>query len=271
MAWQQFCSRRCQYQSKLCGKKLCCSRSGCGRIFYRRMSDIRKVNKSYCSRKCAALVNNKNKPLPIRKNWHQCGNEICGKQIPRYLKHCSRACYSMARTAFTREELIIRLKNRAWTLHRTPAKREMRSVAEMCIRAFGSWNKSLIAAGLTPHRSHSQRMYKRMNTVALDGHKCDSISEALVDNWLTKNNVPHDRNVPYPGTNHKADWRIQGNIFVEYFGLANDSPRYDRSLKEKKRLCVKNGIQLIEVYPNDLYPVLHLENKFLKIASGARK
>ncbi|PIW97610.1 glycerol kinase, partial [Candidatus Jorgensenbacteria bacterium CG_4_8_14_3_um_filter_38_10] len=64
-------------------------------------------------------------------------------------------------------------------------------------------------------------------TKALDGHYYDSISELLIDNWLYKKKILHERDAHYPGTHHKADWGILiGNqkIFVEYFGLINDSP-----------------------------------------------
>jgi len=108
-------------------------------------------------------------------------------------------------------------------------------------------------------------MYKRRNTVALDGHRCDSVSEALVDNWLTERKIRHERNVPNPGTGHKADWSIEGNIFVEYFGLAHDNPRYDRSIRKKRKLCKKYNIRLIEIYAKDIYPVIKLHGKLSKV------
>jgi len=110
-------------------------------------------------------------------------------------------------------------------------------------------------------------MYKRVFTKALDGHICDSVSELLIDNWFIKNKIEHERNISYPDTNHKADWGINlkgKTIFVEYFGLAKDSPRYDRSITKKKTLCCKHKIKLIEVYPWDLYPKINLDTK-LKI------
>ncbi|MBI4160274.1 hypothetical protein HY504_03845 [Candidatus Wolfebacteria bacterium] len=136
-------------------------------------------------------------------------------------------------------------------------------INDACIKLFGSWNNAIIAAGLQPNRSHSQRMYKRILTKALDGHYCDSISELLIDNWLYKNKILHERDVHYPKTHHKADWAVSigsRKIFVEYFGLANDSPRYDRSIKEKKKLCHKNKISLISIYPKDLYPKTFFED-----------
>ncbi len=80
-------------------------------------------------------------------------------------------------------------------------------------------------------------MYKRICAKAADGHLCDSVSELLIDNWLYENKIPHERDAHYPGTHHKSDWAImieEQKTFVEYFGLANDSPRYDRAIEEKK-------------------------------------
>ena len=130
---------------------------------------------------------------------------------------------------------------------------------------LGSGNKAIEIAGLQPNRSHENRMYKRTRTKAVDGHVCDSVSEAIIDNWLTKNKIPHERNTHYPNSKHLADWSLSNDIFIEYFGLAKDSPRYDRSVSEKKRLCRKHNIKLIAIYPKDLYPKVRLEDKFSEI------
>ena len=103
-------------------------------------------------------------------------------------------------------------------------------------------------------------MYRRTKTKARDGHICDSISEALIDNWLTQHDIPHERDARYPTTKHRADWRV-GDTFIEYFGLAKDSPRYDHSVKKKQEICQAYKIALIELYPSDLYPQQSLENK----------
>ncbi|OGZ21886.1 MAG: hypothetical protein A3D46_03180 [Candidatus Nealsonbacteria bacterium RIFCSPHIGHO2_02_FULL_43_13] len=109
-------------------------------------------------------------------------------------------------------------------------------------------------------------MYHRIITNANDGHKCDSISEAIIDNWLSKNKIPHERNKSYPNSKHLADWILpEKNIFVEYFGLARDSKRYDETIKLKRNICRKSGIKLIEIYPENVYPVLSLD-KILKRA-----
>ena len=177
--------------------------------------------------------------------------------------YCSLRCRrkTEADRSYTPSQLIELLKQAALETQRTPAKREIRTLAGQCTRAFGTWNNAIIAAGLEPNRSHDHRMYKRVLAKALDGHICDSISEATIDNWLYKNGISHERYYRYPEGNYEADWTVTtaGKIvFIEYFGLANDSPRYDRSTKKKQALCRKHGIQLIEIYPRDLYPKVKL-------------
>jgi len=144
---------------------------------------------------------------------------------------------------------------------RSPAKRELTELTNRAYHAFGSWNNAISAAGLTPNRSHDDRMYKRITCKANDNHFCDSVSEVLIDNWLHKNKIKHSKNTPYPDTGHITDWTINnGTIFVEYFGLAKDSPRYDRSMKKKERICKRHNIRLIKIYSTDIYPKQIMDN-----------
>ncbi len=265
--WKTYCSRKCEYQYKSKRQTLVCE--NCGKSFLRQPSDFSPHN--YCSSSCAAKVNNR-KFLKRRAKFKTCTE--CGKQYRKStnnIKYCSLPCRRKSEQR-TPEELIKIIKETAKKLGRVPARRELlRGIDKACVKSFGSWNKAVTVAGFRPNRSHSQRMYKRANAKAIDGHLCDSISELLVDNWLYKNNISHERDVHYPETHHKADWiiKLEGeNIFVEYFGLANDSPRYDRAIKEKKNLCRKYGLKLIAILPQDLYPKEFLEenlkNKFKK-------
>ena len=172
---------------------------------------------------------------------------------------CSIKCGKLSKFKYTKEEHVAKT-------NRVPPKREVPEISHKAIHLFGSWNNALTIAGLIPNRSHNNRMYKRLNGKAADGHLCDSVSEILIDNWLHKNKVKHSRNVPYPKTNHVADWAVNNDkVFVEYFGLANDSPRYDRTIKEKKLLCRNNRIKLIEIYPKDLYPKNLLDKRLFPV------
>lgn len=58
-----------------------------------------------------------------------------------------------------------------------------------------------------------------------------------------------------------ADFFIEPDVIVEFFGLAGVQPQYDVLIKRKKRHCAKQGLQLIGLYPSDLYPKNHLQEK----------
>lgn len=255
-----YCSIKCELAYKRRGRRtLTCE--NCGKSFLRQLSDLSLHN--YCSQSCAAIVNNKNRPERGAKTI-KCKN--CGIKFKKWIsnnkKYCSRKCRNETE-CYTAEKLLNIIKTTFKKLGRVPARREIfKSADKACLRFFGSWNNAVLAAGFVPNRSHDNRMYKRANAKAIDGHFCDSISELLIDNWLYKNNILHKRNALYPKTHHKADWEISTRnqrIFVEYFGLANDSPRYDRAVKEKIGLCKKCRISLISIYPRDLYPKILLE------------
>ena len=263
--WKQYCSPKCLSKDKIKRQALVCE--NCGKSFLRKPSGISPHN--YCSQSCAAIVNNKRytrrRLKPVLKTCVKCKKQF--KKSTGNKKYCSMKCRVEAERRYTSEQLLDIIKRTAQELKRVPAKRELKEIANICTKSFGSWNDAIIAAGFQPNRSHNQRMYKRTNTKALDGHLCDSVSELIIDNWFTKNKISHERNIPYPETNHKADWGINSKgktIFVEYFGLAKDSSRYDRSITKKKTLCYKHKIKLIEVYPWDLYPKINLDTK-LKI------
>lgn len=258
-----FCSKKCHYKSKLRGKILSCENPECDKNFYRSPNNISVFN--YCSKSCAAVVNNSKYP-----KWPKRFCSFCKKEFKnRDSKYCSNKCgniaigkYRSLQSKYTKKQMTSSIKNFYKVHGRVPAKREVLGIVSCATSKFGSWNKAVTAAGLRPHRSHDDRMYKRSKTTALDGHKCDSMSEATIDNWLAKNKIAHDRNASYPNTKHKSDWIVgNGKVFVEYFGLAKDSPRYDRAIKEKKQICLKHKIKLIEIYPTDLYPKMLLDKK----------
>ena len=105
-------------------------------------------------------------------------------------------------------------------------------------------------------------MFKRTQTYAKDGHFCYSISELLIDNWLTDHSIDHQKEVPYPESKYIVDWSLNNKkIFIEYFGLANDVHDYDITVGRKKMICQEYGIKLIDIYPKDIYPLKNLESK----------
>ena len=251
-----YCSRVCQGIFLKRTSFFFCENINCKVKFEKLRKEIGAHN--YCSRSCAAVVNNQKFPRRVVQS-RSC--RICNKQFSGGNTYCSNPCYKQSRIRHQPHDLIQEIKTTYKQLGRVPAKREIPTLVAACVYAFGSWNNAVRAAGLPPNRSHENRMYKRVMAKAKDGHSCDSISEAIIDNWLTDHDISHERDVSYPETNHKADWRIADGTFVEYFGLVKDSPRYDRDIEIKKALCQQHGIKLIALYPDDLYPQPRLAPK----------
>lgn len=254
-----YCSPQCLALNRHKRKTLTCE--NCGKKFEKLWSAVSKHN--FCSQSCAAIINNKK--FPKRgPGFTIC--QICSQKFKGENTYCSAVCYKKSCVRHEPKDLIASIKSAVKRLGRTPAKREVPQLASSCTYAFGSWNGALKAAGFESNRSHENRMYKRVMTKAKDGHSCDSISEALIDNWLTENEIKHTRDFPYPNSGHKADWAINNKIFIEYFGLAGDSQRYDRDIKIKQRLCKKFGVKLISIYPKDLYPKQDFPTKLMALA-----
>lgn len=128
-------------------------------------------------------------------------------------------------------------------------------------RKFGSWFKALAETGTLP--DGTQPTARGIRCLAKDGHVCHSLDEQQIDDWLSRQAIPHEREPaypPHPELNPKgrrrADWRV-GNTVIEYFGLIGDAA-YEKKMEEKILLAGNLRMDLIAVYPADL---AHLERK----------
>ena len=119
-------------------------------------------------------------------------------------------------------------------------------------RCFGCWKEANYAAGL-------HKFYPKNKCIAVDDHECASLHERYIDELLYCNGIEHRRDVPYPydeelnaciTTPLSCDFVI-GNVFVEYFGFMR-SADYKKRRENKKALCVKLNIRLIEIFEKDL-------------------
>jgi hypothetical protein len=144
----------------------------------------------------------------------------------------------------TDEEIISVLVDFYKKNGRSPTTRDKLEVGWSTIaNRFGTWNKALEAAGLPCN----ENIYS-YKTKGLDGIEYDSVSEAMVADWLYKNNIKYESHVPY-FRSLIADFKV-GEYYIEFFGLKSEE--YMNKVKLKKRLCEKNGYKLIEIYPEDL-------------------
>ncbi|MBU2530024.1 MAG: hypothetical protein KKD35_03195 [Elusimicrobia bacterium] len=147
---------------------------------------------------------------------------------------------------YTSKELINKIQDFYKQNGRIPLKREFNAYATYG-RHFGSWNDAIIKAGFKPNEVIFSKKF-----IANDGHTCDSFTEKIIDDWLFKNKIPHERHIKYRGTRMTADFVVR-DIIIEYFGLAGQSKHYDYLIQEKREYCRKRNIKLIELYPSRLF------------------
>lgn len=121
---------------------------------------------------------------------------------------------------------------------------------------FGDWLGAVVATGyLGPSGIRKTEYGYKVH--ALDGHVCNSLAEKVVDDWLFKNGVEHVKEPTYPvearellGSKVRADWQLENEIYVEYFGL-QDRKDYAEKTSAKMAACRVLGISLIALFPGD--------------------
>jgi hypothetical protein len=147
----------------------------------------------------------------------------------------------------TNQDLLQRIRDFFKKYERIPLKREFNNTYKEYRKRFGSWNNAIKLSGFDPNPELFSKKF-----IANDGDKCDSFAEKIIDDWLFKNRVAHRRHVLYCGTKMTADFAVE-SVRIEYFGLAGESKLYDKRIRRKKEICKKQGLNLIEVYPKDLF------------------
>lgn len=134
------------------------------------------------------------------------------------------------------------------TNNRIPTKWELPHYSAIRSR-FGTWNNAIKIAGHKPNPV----MFARKH-VANDGHKCDSLAEKIIDDWLFARGIKHTINAPYPfGGGFTVDFKID-DYWIEFFGLNGQHKKYDELKKKKTKLAKKYKLKLIEIYPDHLFP-----------------
>lgn len=161
-----------------------------------------------------------------------------------------------ARRIYSKEKLIERIREFVEKEGRIPMKNEFCKDPSYPDHVtyrdyFCTWNNAIKAAGYDPNK----QWFSQRGLYAKDGHRCNSISEVIIDDWLLGNNIRHIREYLYPEGKYRCDFVVK-KIFIEFFGLVNASnisPNYNEILKKKIEICKKYNIPLIELYEKDLY------------------
>jgi hypothetical protein len=246
--WKTYCSYECQARRRNKLKYLMCAREGCKKTFIRQKSSVKKVRLSYCSISCAVTVNN----CKRAKKTKVCANPKCNKIFVGANKYCSKNCLPVRQSKYTKEFMVNMIQTFVKENDRPPFKQELIRINKPVRKLFGSWNNAIRLAGFNPNPLLFSRKY-----LAKDGHKCDSLSEKIIDDWLEARKIFHERNVLYPGNfGFTVDFKV-GCYWIEFFGLSGQLKRYDELKLKKIRLVKKFNLKLIELYPYQLFP----ENK----------
>ena len=106
---------------------------------------------------------------------------------------------------------------------------------------------------------------------AQDGHRCRSLLEKSIDDWLTSRGIAHECE-PYwprhpelnPSGRKRADWILPDGSYVECAGLM-EKPDYVTKIGHKRELARVLGIPLLIVGPTDL---LRLDQIFVSYLAG---
>ncbi|MDP4010323.1 MAG: hypothetical protein Q8P37_00475 [Candidatus Spechtbacteria bacterium] len=249
--WKTYCSSRCQAQSFKKQNYIKCSNPVCEATFWRINKEIKKVKNSYCSRSCAAIINNSKSPKRKKKIVkNTC--KICTKLFYRDGLFCSLKCKN-AGQFISKEKIIDEIQSFYNKNGRIPTKKEFKHNHAGRER-FGSWNNAIETAGFSPNPALFAEKH-----IARDGHKCDSLSEKIIDDWFAANNIGHERSVSYPERPQFTCDFVVGDYFIEFFGLENEHKKYTEIVKEKRRLAKRLQINLIEIKPQDIFPKNRLE------------
>ncbi len=274
-AWKNYCSERCHVKFKSKDHKSICAT--CGKSIMVKNCDLKKSKSglSFCSRSCAASHNNVGKKLSEESkkkisnsicNFHLNKNSqkkkvlclYCGKEFfiqnKEYRLFCSKECSLVQKNGslpYTREEVLTELlrfinENKNQISSKIVPKKLYHSINKF----FGSWNSIIEELGLVQNSG----MPCKKKILCHDGHYADSISEMLVDNWLNRMGLLHERSKKYPKSKCNCDfYLVDSCVWVEYCGLMGFDG-YRNNMKNKRIIAENNDLKLIEILPDDLYP-----------------
>lgn len=128
--------------------------------------------------------------------------------------------------------------------------------ASECPRCKGALSKGLVEVGFhdarevygAPGDAWQPPRPREVALRCLDGHKARSTEERVIDDWLHKHGILHEREPKLKGM--RPDWRV-GDLYIEYWGLAGQQGYEERRL-EKLAMYKRRRLKLVELFPEDL-------------------
>jgi len=131
-----------------------------------------------------------------------------------------------------------------------PLRKEDSSQPQGYVEIFGSWFKALEEAGVL--EGGVIKTKRGCICEAKDGHKCLSLGEKTIDDYLYTHKIPHEKEPHYPGAKqYRADWRV-AEYFIEFWGMQGEE-NYDKKIEAKRTMAKQMGIPLIEITFEDMY------------------
>lgn len=258
MCWRQFCSPDCQNNAKQKRIELRCSYPECKKLFVRKLSQILLSDKLFCSNSCSAKYYGR---ITKSDHAHPCNLPGCNNMVASDYpgkKYCSPKCLKeYQKLSSYNKELVVKAISDFYRQNgRIPLKYELGAIYAPARRFFGTWNRAIEVAGYDPNPVMFAKHY-----LAKDGHKCDSMAEKIVDDWLYERKIDHLIHVPYPWHNGmKCDFLV-GDTWVEIFGLEGNLKRYDELKKEKLKLVKQYKVKLLRLSLKDVYSTEKLNLK----------
>ncbi len=277
----KFCSDECVRRHREREKNVIKKCANCKKTVKIQLSQVTENN--FCTSSCAATFNNKKRrysektkerisnsirryysdrikvKIPFENRFGVCRK--CGKEIlTLYRKYCSRYC-SANRNIFINSSAEAKIKVEEFFLinQRIPTKRELVDVDKFLKKCKIKWNSFIKECGFEPNTKNLSK--KRIK--CKDLHIADSVSERIIDDFLFENHIEHKVHVKYPNCNFVSDFYLpETNQYIEYFGLVDEYKSYNDSIKRKKSYFEENNLNIIEIYPTDLFPINKLEDKF---------
>ncbi len=96
------------------------------------------------------------------------------------------------------------------------------------------------------------------NYYSKNGDLCWSKAELLITDFFIDNNIKYEKEIFYKNycedkrfNNKTADWILNNNLFVEYFGMM-DKAYYKEKAQNKISLCFDNKLTLIPLLEKDI-------------------
>ncbi len=180
--------------------------------------------------------------------WKRFAEHAFSPERRAKLSRAAKVNLAIYREKHTKKELLDKSTDFYEAQGRIPIKHDF-NMHRGYKRLFGSWNNAIRLAGFKPNP-----LIFSYKFTAEDGHPCDSFTEKIIDDWLYKHHITHERSVRYGNTKMTADFFIRPNTVLEFFGLAGVQKSYDEIIKRKRKLCRKLNLKLIEVYAKDIFP-----------------